>query len=93
MTYEQFLAESIRLQKAYCVDEIVRYEKARELHRQYQADMAALGLHPLDQTEIGDRINQVRGMFARADETHGDTPAQKAIWESRWHDEQPHPPY
>lgn len=83
MTYKAFLAESKRRQLKYVREERVRYAKADKLLLKYTAAMSALGLHPLNRMEIGDRHNQLRQMERDVDLTHGDTLGMKAIWEAR----------
>lgn len=81
MTYAQFVKASRKGQAAYIRDERKRYAKARELFGQYNAAMGELGLHPLTSNEIYDRQRQLDGMEARIDETHGDTPAMRCLFE------------
>lgn len=83
MTYKQYLAKCRRLQLAYIAAETKRYQKLEKLWYDYKAKASKLGIHPLDRSEIRARFDQLRDMAARIDETHGDTPGIRALWEAR----------
>jgi hypothetical protein len=83
MTYKQFLAQSQKMQRAYIAAETKRNAKLLTLWYDYQAKASALGFHALDRSEIIARRDQLNVMLARLDETHGDTPGQRALWEAR----------
>jgi hypothetical protein len=82
-TYKAFLAYSQKMQRRYIAEETKRNEKLSKLWYDYKAKASKLGFHPLDRREIEDRRDQLRGMLARVEQTHGDTPGQRALWESR----------
>jgi hypothetical protein len=81
MTYKQFLAEIRRKQLAYIASEGKKIAKANKLHYRYCAGMTALGLHPLTFNEIRNRQCELKDMRARVDQTHGDSPANRSIYE------------
>lgn len=80
MTYEQFVAEAKAGQRQYIADERERYGRLKLLWQAYRQAAHELGLHALDRREIEDRFDQLRGMEARVDETHGDSPAMRSIY-------------
>lgn len=82
-TYKGYLALSQRMQRKYIADERKRYTKLDKLWYDYKAKAAKLGIHPLDRREITARFDQLREMEARVEETHGDTPGQRALWQMR----------
>lgn len=82
-TYKSFLAYSQKMQRRYIAEETKRNKKLSELWYDYKAKASKLGFHPLDRREIEDRAHELRGMLARVEETHGDTPGQRALWEAR----------
>jgi hypothetical protein len=82
-TYKSFLAYSQKMQRRYIAEETKRNEKLSKLWYDYKAKASKLGFHALDRREIEARRDQLRGMLARVEETHGDTPGQRALWESR----------
>lgn len=82
-TYKAFLAHSQKMQRHYIAEETKRNEKLSKLWYEYKAKASKLGFHPLDRREIEDRSHQLRGMLARVEETHGDTPSQRSLWEAR----------
>lgn len=73
MTYEQFCADCVKRQRAYCASELERMEKAHKLWREYSVAMEAIGLHALDVNKIVDRQYVVRRMSEAAEDTHGPT--------------------
>lgn len=82
-TYAAFIAHSQRMQRHYIAEEQKRNEKLLKLWYQYVAKASKLGFHPLSINEIVDRAHELRRMSARVEETHGDTPGQRALWEAR----------
>lgn len=90
MTYEQFIIQSKAGQRQYIADERERYEQLMKLWRAYEtAASRELNLHALDCSKIEARFDQLRGMEARVDETHGDSPGMRAIYAMQL----PPPPY
>lgn len=83
MTYKQYLARSRKMQLAYIAEETKRNARLSKLWYEYKAKASKLGFHPLDRSEIEARSDELRMMAARVDETHGDTPRQRALWEMR----------
>lgn len=83
MTYKQYLAHSQRMQRRYIAEEMKRNEKLSKLWYEYKAKASKLGFHPLDRREIEARSDELRQMLARVEDTHGDTPGQRALYEMR----------
>lgn len=83
MTYKQFIAHCQKMQRRYVADEMKRNAKLSKLWYDYKAKASKLGFHPLDRREIEDRAHELKQMLARVEETHGDTPGQRALWEAR----------
>lgn len=83
MNYKQYLAHCQKMQRRYIAEETKRYQKLEKLWYDYKAKAAKLGIHPLERREIIARFDQLREMLARVEETHGDTPGQRALWEMR----------
>lgn len=82
-TYEAFIAHSQRMQRRYIAEETKRNAKLSKLWYDYKAKASKLGFHPLDRREIQARSDELRMMLARVEETHGDTPGQRALWKAR----------
>lgn len=82
-SYEDFIAHSQKMQRRYIADETKRNAKLSKLWYDYKAKASKLGFHPLDRREIEARSDQLRVMLARVEETHGDTPSQRSLWEMR----------
>lgn len=81
-TYAQYLLESKKRQRRYIKGERSRMDEAYRLCRLYEAAMARLDLHPLSATEITDRQRELTGMWDRVEETHGDSEAQRAHYDT-----------
>lgn len=82
MTYQQFLDDSMSKQAAYIREETHRYAQAQKLRWRYEGAMSRLSLHALDSFEISDRLKQLDDMKKRIRQTHGDTPGNRAIYDS-----------
>lgn len=82
-TYPQYLAYCMEMQRRYIAEERKRIAKLRKAFQRYEAAAAAIGLHALTRREIEERQDQLHTMQARIGETHGDTPAQRALWDAR----------
>lgn len=94
MTYKEFIAQCQDGQRKYIAEETARNAALLQLWYDYKAAASAIGFHPLDRSEIIARSDELRMMLARVDETHGDTPAQRALWEMRQAETlAPPPPY
>lgn len=83
MTYEAFLAESKRRQEEFITRELRKISRADAAFFQYKCKMADLGLHALTSLEIADRRRQLQDMHKRVDETHGDSPSMRSLYEVR----------
>lgn len=82
-TFAAFIAHSQKMQRRYISEEQKRNAKLSKLWYDYKAKASKLGFHALDRREIEARADELRNMLARVDETHGDTPGQRALWEAR----------
>lgn len=82
-TYKAFIAYSQKMQRRYIAEETKRNEKLSKLWYDYKAKASKLGFHPLDRREIEARRDQLKQMLARVEQTHGDTPSQRSLWEMR----------
>lgn len=83
MDYKTYIRESKKGEARYIRSERTRYKKLERAFDRYRAAAHALGLHARNGTEIFDRFRELDQMLARIDETHGDTPGQRALFESR----------
>lgn len=82
-TYLEYLVYSQAMQRRYIAEEQKRNAKLRKAWDAYAAKAHALGFHPLTGAEIADRASELQHMLARVAETHGDSLAQRALWEAR----------
>lgn len=82
MTFEEYVAQSIKRQEAVIRREEARMRKADALWLEYAADMAKLDLHPLTFLEIGDRRSELKRMRDSVHDSHGATETMKALWEA-----------
>lgn len=83
MTYQEFIRDAQKRQRAYITSETKRMNKARAAMLKYIATMGALGLHPLAPGEIDDRFRELESMSANVPVTHGDSPYMRAAFEMR----------
>lgn len=87
MTYEEYQAESMRRQRDYIQRQrlgmqtldVIRQSNPEALA--YKRGASNLGYHPLTAEEITARIDQLADMEARIEETHGDTPTMRLMYE------------
>lgn len=82
MTYEDFISEVMEKQRSCIQEERKRYRTADRLFLDYKMKMETLGLHPLSLNEIFDRLRELDRMESRVEETHGDTPVNRILYES-----------
>lgn len=83
--YADWLKECQQRQRAYIASEKRKMAKLQAAWRRYVTAAHGLGFHPLTATEIGDRLRELDSMESRVAETHGDSDAMRAIYETRRH--------
>lgn len=83
MTYEAYIRECQKRQRAYIRNERKRMGRLDRAWQRYVTAARAIGMHPLNRNEILDRFRELEEMERRVPISHGDSPAMRATWESR----------
>lgn len=82
-TYAGYIAATQRSQRYYVLSEQARARRAWKLYYKYVDAMSAIGLHPLERSELTARDDQLRTMLANVETTHGDTACNRIMWAQR----------
>ena len=77
MNFKDFQNFCKREQITYIREERRKMEKARALLRKYNQGMLALGLHPMSDREISERLQELDQIKHNMNVTFGDTPTMR----------------